>query len=150
MKFNKAFTAALTLTIIIAGAFATQAMSFGGHHRGDGMFGLKTVLDLNLSDSQRAQILSIFGKYDLKSVRSNLWQARKDLRTALSQAASEDSIDGIVSAYQTKVAPLQQQMLSMRAKMMYEIKAVLTPEQLQLLQQHKHGPTTGSSGTSTP
>jgi Spy/CpxP family protein refolding chaperone len=150
MKFNKTFTVSLVLTIIIAGAFATQAMSFGEHRHGTGLFGLKRLLELNLSDSQKSQILSIFGKYDLKSVRSNLWQARKDLRTSLSQATSEDSLDGIVTAYLSKVAPLQQQMLSMRAKMVYEIKAVLTPDQLQLLQQHKHGPTAGSSGTTTP
>jgi len=150
MKFNKTLSVSLALTIIIAGAFATRAMSFGGHHHAAGLFGLKRVLELNLSDSQRSQIMSVFGKYDLKSVGTNLWQARKDLRTALSQATTEDSIDGIVSAYLAKVAPLQQQMLTMRAKMMYEIKAVLTSEQLQLLQQHKHGPTTGSTGTTTP
>jgi len=149
MRFNRTLSVSLVLTVIIAGALATQALSFGGHRHGGGLFGLKRVLELNLSDSQRSQIMSIFGKYDLKSVGSNLWQARKDLRTALSQATTEDSIDGIVSAYLTKVAPLQQQMLSMRAKMVYEIKAVLTPDQLQMLQQHKHGPAAGSSGTTT-
>ncbi len=149
MRFNKTLGVSLALAVIFAGAFATRAMSFGGHRHG-GLFGLKRVLELNLSDSQRSQIMTIFGKYDLKSVGTNLWQARKDLHTALAQAVSEDSIDGIVSAYLTKVAPLQQQMLLMRAKMMYEIKAVLTPEQLQLLQQHKHCPTAGSTGTTTP
>ena len=150
MKFSKAFTVALVLTIIIAGAFATEAMCFGGHHHGGGLFGLKNLLELNLSPTQQSQILSIFGKYDLKSVQSNLWQARTDLRTALSEATSEDSIDGIVSAYLTKVAPLQQQLLSMRAKMMYEIKAVLTPEQLQLLQRHKQATQSAPSATTTP
>jgi len=141
MKLCKAFTLALALTIIIAGAFTAEARQ--GH--GGGLYALKTLLELNLSPTQQSQISSIFGKYDLKSVKSNLWQARKDLRTSLSQASSEDSIDGIVSAYLTKVAPLQQQMLTMRAKMMYEIKAVLTPEQLQLLQQHKPSQQGGSS-----
>jgi Spy/CpxP family protein refolding chaperone len=146
MKLCKAFTVALALTIIFAGGFAAEASQ--GH--GGGLYALKTLLELNLSPTQQSQISSIFGKYDLKSVRSNLWQARKDLRTSLSQASSEDSIDGIVSAYLTKVAPLQQQMLTMRAKMMYEIKAVLTPEQLQLLQRHKQAPQGGSSAATTP
>ncbi len=149
MRFNKTLGVSLALAVIFAGAFATRAMSFGGHRHG-GLFGLKRVLELNLSDSQRSQIMSIFGKYDLRSVGTNLWQARKDLRAALSQATTEDSIDGIVSAYLGKIAPLQQQMLTMRAKMIYEIKAVLTPDQLQLLEQHKHGPTTGPTGTTTP
>ena len=135
---------------MLVGVFATQAMSFGEHHHGAGLFGLKRLLELNLSDSQKSQILSIFGKYDLKSVRTNLWQARKELRTSLSQATSEDSLDGIVNAYLIKVAPLQQQMLSMRAKMVYEIRTVLTPEQLQRLQRHKQGTPSGSSGITTP
>ena len=140
MKFSKAFTTvALVVTIILAGAFAAEAMGPGRHHHGAGLFGLKTLLQLNLTDQQKSQISSIFAKYDIKSVRKNLWEARKNLRTALSQATSEDSIDGIVSAYLTTVAPLQQQLLSMRAKMVYEIKAVLTADQLLLLKQHKQG-----------
>ena len=146
MKLGKAFTVVLALTIIFACALIAEARQ--GH--GGGLFALKTLLELNLSPTQQSQISGIFGKYDLKSVRSNLWQARKDLRTALSQASSEDSIDGIVSAYLTKVVPLQQQMLTMRAKMIYEIKAALTPEQLQLLQTHKQAPQGGSPAATTP
>lgn len=140
MTFSKAFTtAALALIIILAGALGAEAMGPGGHHHGAGLFGLKTVLQLNLSDQQKSQILSIFAKYDIKSVRKNLWEARKNLRAQLQATSDEGSIDGIVSAYLQQVAPLQQQLLSMRAKMVYEIKAVLTPEQLQLLKQHKQG-----------
>ena len=131
MKFSKALTAALVLTIIFAGVVAAEAMGPGRHHHGCDW---NTLLKLNLSDAQKSQILSIYGKYDIKSVSTSLWQARRSFRTALSQVTSEDSIDGIVSAYLQQVAPLQQQLLSMRAKMVYEIKAVLTPAQLQQLQ----------------
>jgi Spy/CpxP family protein refolding chaperone len=137
MKFSKVFNVALVLTIIFAGAFAAEAMGPGGHHHGAGLLGLKTLLQLNLTDPQKSQILSIFAKYDIKSVKKNLWEARKNLWTQLQAASDEGSIDGIVSAYLQQVAPLQQQLLSMGAKMVYEIKAVLTPEQLQLLKQHK-------------
>jgi Spy/CpxP family protein refolding chaperone len=131
MKFSKALTVALVLTIIFAGVVAAEAMGPGRHHHG---FDWNTLLKLNLSDAQKSQILSIYGKDDIKSVNTSLWQARRSFRTALSQVTSEDSIDGIVSAYLQQVAPLQQQLLSMRAKMVYEIKAVLTPAQLQQLQ----------------
>jgi Spy/CpxP family protein refolding chaperone len=131
MKFSKALTVALVLTIIFAGVVAAEAMGPGRHHHG---FDLNTLLKLNLSDAQKSQILSIYGKDDIKSVNTSLWQARRSFRTALSQVTSEDSIDGIVSAYLQQVAPLQQQLLSMRAKMVYEIKAVLTPAQLEQLQ----------------
>ena len=150
MKITKAFTGVLVLTMILAIAFSVEAMGPGRYHRGGGLFGLKAVLQLDLTDAQRTQILSIFTKYDMKTVWTNLREARKNLRTSLSQATSEDSIDGIVRAYLTTVAPLQQQLLSMRAKMIYEIKAVLTPEQMQLLQQHKKGTQSGSTTATTP
>jgi len=153
MKFTKPFTVALVLTIIFAGPFAAGAMGPGIHHQGAGLFAMKTLLELNLSDEQRSQILSIYGKYDIQGVRNILWQARKSLWTALSQATSEESIDLIVTAYSQQVTPLQQQLLSMRAKIIYEIKAVLTPAQLQQLQslrQHRGRPQSGSSPTTTP
>ena len=149
MKLSKAFTIGLVLTIIFAGAFAAEAMGPCGHHHGAGLFGFKTLLQLNLSDEQKSQILSIFEKYDIKSVRKNLWEARKGLWATLSQVTPENSnsIDQIVSDHLQKVAPLQQQLLSMRAKLVYEIKHVLTSDQLQLLQQHRKGP---QSGLQTP
>ena len=150
MKLTKAITGVFVLTTILALACSAEAMGPGRYHHGGGLFGLKAVLQLNLTDSQRTQILSLFAKYDIKPVRNGLWQARKNLRTALSQATSEDAIDGIVSAYLTAVAPLQQQLLSMRAKMIYEIKAVLTPEQLQMLQQHKKDAPSGPPTTTNP
>ena len=150
MKLTKAITGVLVLTTILAIAFSAEAMGPGRYHHGGGLFGLKAVLQLNLTDAQRTQILSIFAKYDIKTAWTNLREARKTLRTSLSQATSEDSIDGIVSAYLTTVAPLQQQLLSMRAKMIYEIKGVITPEQLQMLQQHKKGAPNGSPTTTNP
>ena len=150
MKITKAFTGALVLTMILAVAFSAEAMGPGRYHHGGGLFGLKAVLQLNLTDAQRTQILSIFAKYDMKTAWTNLREARKTFRTSLSQATSEDAIDGIVSAYLTTVTPLQQQLLSMRAKMIYEIKAVLTADQLQLLQQHKKGTQSGSPTATTP
>jgi Spy/CpxP family protein refolding chaperone len=150
MKITKAITGVLVLTTILAIAFSAEAMGPGRYHHGGGLFGLKAVLQLNLTDAQRTQILSIFAKYDIKTAWTNLREARNTLRTSLSQATSEDSIDGIVSAYLTTVAPLQQQLLSTRAKMIYEIKGVLTPEQLQMLQQHKKGAQSGSPTTTNP
>lgn len=150
MKFTRAFTVALVLTIILAGAFGAEAMNYGRHH-GRGLFALKTLLELNLSDSQKTQILGIYGKYDLKTAWKNLREARKNLRTAM-QATSLDEtayIDGITSAY-NQVAPLQQQLFVMRAQMGYEIRGVLTPEQLQLLQHRKKGTQSASPTTPTP
>ena len=151
MKLSKALIAASVLVMMVAGPFSTGAMGFGRPHHGAGLFGLKALLELNLSGDQKSQILAIFGKYDLKTVRNSLWQARRNLRTQLQAASDEGSIDGIVSAHLQQVAPLQQQLVSMRAKMRYEIKAVLTSEQInKLLEQHWRGPQGGSPTTPTP
>jgi len=149
MKLTKIFTVTLALTIIFAGVHLAEAMN--GGHRGGGLFALKKLLELNLSESQKSQILGIYGKYDLKSAWSNLRDAQKNLRTAL-QATSLDEatyINGVTTAY-SQVAPLRQQLFLMKAQMMYEIKSVLTPQQIQLLQQHRRGTQSGSPTISAP
>ncbi len=147
---KKALITLLVLTIILAGALAAQAMPYG-RHPGGGLLGLKTLLELNLSDSQKTQILSIFGKYGLKTAWQNVREARKNLREAM-QATSLDETsytNGITSAY-NQVAPLRQQLFLMRAQMMYEIKAVLTSDQLLQLQQYRKSPPTGSPSPTNP
>jgi Spy/CpxP family protein refolding chaperone len=69
MKFNKALVGVLFLTIFFAGAVAVEAGRFGRHHRppgimGHGFHGLKTMIQLDLSDSQQSKILSITEKYE--------------------------------------------------------------------------------------
>jgi hypothetical protein len=70
MKLTKIFTVTLALTIIFAGVHVAEAMN--GGHRGGGLFALKTLLELDLSDSQKSQILGIYAKYDLKTAWSNI------------------------------------------------------------------------------
>lgn len=141
MRFSKAFTVSLVLTTIFAGTLAAEAASFGRDPGsagiiGPGLFGLKTLLELNLSDSQKSQVLSIYGKYenDIKSAMNSLMEARKNLHTALQ--APEFNEDGIRNAYD-QVAQFGEELLVMGAKMMAELKTVLTPEQLQLLKKIK-------------
>jgi Spy/CpxP family protein refolding chaperone len=137
MKFSKTLTVALVLTIIFVGVVAAEAMGPAGHHHGAGLFGLKTLLQLNLTDQQKSQILSIFANYDMKTLKKNLWQARKALRTAISQAKSTDDISSAITTNLPAVQAAQKDLLSARTTMAFQIKAVLGPEQLPLLKQHK-------------
>jgi len=150
MKFSKAFTVALVLTIIFAGVVAAEAMGPGRHHHGAGLFGLKTLLQLNLTDQQKSQISSIFANYDIKTLKKNLWQARKALRTAISEATSTDGINSAIQSNLPAVQAAQAALLSARATMAFQIKAVLTPEQLQLLKQHKRATQGAPPTTTTP
>ncbi len=141
MKFNKALVGVLFLTIFFAGAVAVEAGRFGRHHRppgimGPGFHGLKTMIQLDLSDSQQSKILSITEKYEneRKSLKESLREARRDLARVLETEHTDE--DAIRNALR-RAAPIREELLVMRVKMMAELKTVLTPEQLQLLQERK-------------
>ena len=138
---SKALIAALALTIVVAGAYAVEAMQFGRHHgsagvMGSKIFGLKTLIELNLSDSQKSQILSIINKYEkeMEIARNNLREARHNIRSILE--AGELNENDLRNACRL-AAPIKEDLLVMGAKMKTELKTVLTSEQLQLLEEHK-------------
>jgi len=141
MKFNKALVGVLFLTFFFAGAVAVEAGRFGRHHRppdimGPGFHGLKTMIQLDLSDSQQSRILSITEKYEneRKSLKESLREARRDLARVLeTEHPDEDAIRNALR----RAAPIREELLVMRVKMMAELKTVLTLEQLQLLQERK-------------
>ena len=138
---SKALTAALVLTLVLAAAFGVEAMHSGRPPgscglMGPGLAGLKTLIELNLSDSQQSVILSIIEKYekDREKTLSSLREARRNLWTALQ--ATEVNEERIRDAYRQAV-PIREELLVMRARMMAELKTVLTREQRQLLEERK-------------
>jgi Spy/CpxP family protein refolding chaperone len=137
MKFRKALTVVLVVTIILACAFAAEAMGPGRRHHG---LNWNTLLKLNLSSAQQASILSIYASYDMKTLKQNLWQAQKALRAAISQATDTASITTAITNNIGAVQAAQVALLTARATMVFQIKAQLTPsqlQQLQLLEQHR-------------
>ena len=141
MKINKGLAGLLALTIVLAGAAAVDAIHPGGHHgpsgiMGPGFRGLKIFIQLNLSDSQKSEILSIIEKYEneRESLGKSLSEARENVIKLLeSEQFNEDEIRNALR----RTAPIREELLVMRAKMMAELKRVLTPEQLQLLEERK-------------
>ena len=141
MKFNRALATVLFLTIVIAGAVGVEAGYFGRHHGPDSMMGpairgLKTMIQLNLSDSQKSKILSIIEKYDneRESLRRSLREASEDLTRALeTETFNEDEVRDALR----RRAPIREELLVTRLKMMAELKTVLTPEQRQLFKERR-------------
>ena len=138
---TKALITALALTIVVTGAYAVEAVHFGRHHGSTGVMGsrisgLKTLIELNLSDSQKSQILSIIDKYekDMKIARNNLREARHNIRRIME--AGELNENDLRNACRL-AAPIKEDLLVMGAKMKSELKKVLTTEQLQLLEEGK-------------
>ena len=141
MKFNKALTGVLFLTIFFTGAVAVDAGRFGRHHHPSGIMGpqfrvLKTIIQLDLSDSQKLKIMSIIEKYENEtaSLKQSLREARKNLTRVLeTEQADEDQIRTALR----QAVPIREELFVQRVKMAAELKTVLTPEQFQLLEQRK-------------
>ena len=141
MKSTKALAGVLFLTIVFAGAVAVEAAHFGRHHRshhmmGPGVYGLKTLIQLNLSDSQESNILSIIEKYENERVtlKKQLGEAREKFTTAVhSETFNEDEVR---SAFKRSAA-IKEEFLVLRLKMMAEVRTVLTPEQRQLFKEFR-------------
>jgi Spy/CpxP family protein refolding chaperone len=138
---SKALIAVLALTIVAAGAYGVEAMHFGRHRgsagvMGSKIFGLKTLIELNLSDSQKSQIISVTDKYEkeMEIAKNNLREARHNIRRIL-EAGELNEID-LRNAYRL-AAPIKEDLLVMGAKMKTELKKILGGEQLQLLEEHK-------------
>jgi Spy/CpxP family protein refolding chaperone len=141
MKFNKALVGVLFLTIFFTGAVAVEAGRFGRHHHPSGIMGpefrgLKTIIQLDLSDSQKLKIMSIIEKYENEraSLKESLREARKNLTRVLeTEQADEDQIRSALR----RAAPIREELFVKKVKMAAELKTVLTPEQFQLLEQRK-------------
>jgi len=139
MKFNNALAGVLFLTIVFAGVVAVEAGHFGRHHgphcmMGPGIRGLKTLIQLNFSDYQKSQILSIIEKYEneRESIERSLREARENFTRVLEpEPFNEDEVRNALR----RTAPIREELLVTRLKMMAELKAVLTPEQNQLFKE---------------
>ena len=93
-------------------------------------------MELNLSDSQKDQALKIMEKYqnNRAEVRESLIKERDNLRTAIQ--ADEFNEGNARKAFQ-KASSIREDMFIERAKMMTEMKKILTPDQIKVLNERK-------------
>ncbi|TFG92244.1 MAG: periplasmic heavy metal sensor [Syntrophobacterales bacterium] len=103
----------------------------GSGGQGFGGPGLGAVMSLNLSDSQRDQAIKITETYQIDRIkaRGELIKGRDNLNAALQ--ADEFKEDDARQAFQ-KLSSIREDMFIGRTKMMAELKAILTPEQVEL------------------
>lgn len=135
---------AVVLAVMFAGTSVVLARGYGGCGGGScagpgfgggpesGGPGLRAIMGLNLSDSQRDQALKIMETHQIDSIkaRGEMIKGRDNLRKAL-QADTVNEQD-VRKAYK-KVSSMREDRLVARTKMMAEMKAILTPEQAKLL-----------------
>jgi Spy/CpxP family protein refolding chaperone len=140
MKPKALIAGVAAASMVFAMAFVAQARPFGpgfsGRGMGAGVDGLKALLELKLSENQRAQLINIISKYDdqREGFRNRMVEARKNLWGVIK--AAEFNEENARKAFQEESA-VREDMFVLRAKMMSEMKSVLSPEQLQLLQERK-------------
>lgn len=141
MQIKKGLYAGLLVLLIIAVSSPAMARGFGkGQHPGwcgeAGLKGLRTYIDLNLSDSQKEEMKKIFGKHDAykEENRLKMQKAHQDLRQALqAEPFNEQTAREVFQ----KLSALRENMLISRHTLQSEIKAVLTPEQAKIFQQQR-------------
>ncbi|HHC24666.1 MAG TPA: periplasmic heavy metal sensor [Desulfobacterales bacterium] len=144
MKGIKTVSIALVLVMIFTGA--ALAGGFGRHHGGGhggfgrhgmgGGMGLKALMHLDLSDTQKAEVAEVFTKYqeDREDVRNSIMTARENLFTAIH--ADEFSEAGVRQASQA-VASVMEEGAVLKAKIVAEVKPILTPEQIALMKERR-------------
>lgn len=160
MKATRKSMVVMAVVLAVVFAVSSTALARGGYWRGGGGYcagqgfggpgsgaggpeyghgpGLRSVFALDLSDSQRDQVLKVMEKHQIEMIkaRGELIKGRETLRTALQGDTFNE--DGVRQAYK-KISSLREDRLVARSKAMNEIKAVLTPEQVKQLDERTAG-----------
>lgn len=140
MNTKRTVTIALALALVLASAFAVDAGHVGqrsrNHSMGLGLKGLKTFLELKLSDAQQAEMLSIIEKHQDKreNALDAFRKAKKALQTRMQHAEFNEV--AVRKAIQ-EVHAMREDLIVLKGKIMAELKGVLTPEQNALLAQRR-------------
>ena len=140
MKTKRIAAFIVTILMGFVTISAAQARPFGpqgkaGHMRLE-FDGLRPFLKMDLTDTQRSQIKDIITKY--RDERANLQADIQTQRIDFTNLLQSESFNE-EKARETfrKDSAIREEMFILRAKMIMEIKAVLNPEQLELLKEHK-------------
>jgi len=147
MRFRNMFIVVTAILMLFMSAFAAEARCRGPYFKDKGMGpdmrGLRVLLELKLTDSQRMQIMDILDKYwkDREEVGCSVAENRRELRRLLEeeQFNEERARKGFRKAYEERRNyQFREDMFVAKAKLMAQIKKVLTPEQQEILK--KLGP----------
>jgi Spy/CpxP family protein refolding chaperone len=140
MKSRTALTVILALFMVFALAYSAQAKPYGpgfsNGRPGGALDRLQSLLALKLTDAQQERMSSIIASY--QDQRRNLWTQMRETRRNIREVLNATSFDEAKAreAYQS-ASVVREEMFISRAKMMAELKSVLTPEQLNQLKERR-------------
>ena len=129
----------LIVGLIVVGSqsVANFVMARGGHGEGGGMH-LKMLWDLDLSTEQKAAIGRLLPAY--REEKEALMEKRHVARETMRTLMTADTLDetGIREASRA-MAPIMEEMAVLRARFVFDLKDILSPEQVQRLQARREG-----------
>ena len=140
MKSRNALTGILVALVVFASAISAEARpfgpAFGNPDSGGALAALQTFLALKLTEAQQEQMQGIIAKYQGqdKELRAKLLETRRNNWKVLSGAPFNEATAR--TAFKDASA-IREDMFILRAKMMAELKSVLTPEQVNLLKERR-------------
>jgi len=142
MKIHRTtrFSAILLTVFFLIGSAAAHAGFFGpapgGHGGPHGLINLETLVRLDLSAGQKAEVKKILDSYRAKREEkaAEFREARQRVRDAMTGEPFDETA---IRTALRESAPAFEDMMVMRASMMAEMKSILTPAQLETLEQMK-------------
>jgi len=140
MKSKTTVFTAVVLALMFTFSSTAMARGFGKFHGpghgGPEFKGLRAVMALNLSDTQREQLSAILEKYDRSrdEARENLMKAHEELALLMHEATFDEQ--KVRQAHQ-KVSSVREDMCVQRGNFFAEVRTVLTPEQAALMKERQ-------------
>jgi Spy/CpxP family protein refolding chaperone len=127
---------AFGIAILFAGTLALKANAFGPPHQKGGFHGLRALMDLDLSASQKAEVRDIIGEHREKGkeIRIQLFEAREKSMDEIETEPFDE--EKVRQAFQ-RITPLLEEAAVLKARLMADIRSVLNPDQLELLKQRR-------------
>jgi len=126
MRLNKVLIIALTIAMIFGAASTILAKHARGPHAMD-LAGL--IEDLDLSDEQKEQVEAIVERYE--DDKDNLVESLKEAREQLQDVIfAEEYNETAVRQAAQQVSSIMEELAVLHAKMIAELRTVLSPEQI--------------------
>ncbi len=131
MKTKRVVILAVSVLFMCAIALTVQA---GMPGMGHGIFPFKVLMELNLTEAQKGQIGEILKKYQVQQedASKKMQEVRDTLEPVLTASAFNEA--NIRQACE-QAAPTVQDIIVLKAKVMSEIRGVLTPDQIKILEE---------------
>lgn len=121
----------LVVLMMVVGSLTAYAGRFGGHPPGPGRGFAKLINALDLSETQKTQVNDILAVHqdDMEAAHDSMDDFRQKIHDAMVKYPFDETAENELRLALKEASLVKEDIFVMRAKMMSELKAILTPEQ---------------------